>query len=61
LHASHVVVGLILLSLVWMLSLMGKVKEDHYEHVEMISWYWHFVDAIWIVVFTVVYVISYYA
>ncbi len=28
------------------------------ERVEMVSWYWHFVDAVWIVVFTVVYVIG---
>ncbi|PWU06366.1 MAG: heme-copper oxidase subunit III [Verrucomicrobia bacterium] len=61
LHASHVIVGLVLLSTVFILSLTGKVKKEHHEHVEMISWYWHFVDAIWIVVFTVVYIISYYA
>ncbi len=61
LHASHVIVGLILLSMVLVTSLMGKVKKEHHEHVEMISWYWHFVDAIWVVVFTVVYIISYYA
>jgi len=58
LHATHVIVGLILLSLVGILSLVGKVGEDKQEHVEMISWYWHFVDAIWIVVVTVVYIIS---
>ena len=58
LHASHVVVGLTLLGLVLFLSLRGHVKKVHHEHVEMISWYWHFVDAVWIVVFTVVYVIG---
>jgi cytochrome c oxidase subunit III len=58
LHASHVVVGLTLLVLVLILSLRGQVKKAHHEHVEMISWYWHFVDAVWVVVFTVVYVIG---
>jgi cytochrome c oxidase subunit 3/cytochrome o ubiquinol oxidase subunit 3 len=58
LHASHVIVGLLLLSLVLILSLLGKIPADHTEHLEMISWYWHFVDVIWIVVVTVVYVIS---
>lgn len=58
LHASHVVIGLFLLSLVLILSLLGKIPGDHTEHIEMISWYWHFVDAIWVVVVTVVYVIS---
>jgi cytochrome c oxidase subunit 3/cytochrome o ubiquinol oxidase subunit 3 len=58
LHASHVVVGVTLLALVLALSLTGKVRQAHAEHVEVISWYWHFVDAVWVVVFTVVYVIG---
>jgi cytochrome c oxidase subunit 3 len=58
LHATHVVVGLTLLGLVLFLSLRGHLKKRHHEHVEMISWYWHFVDAVWVVVFTVVYVIG---
>lgn len=58
LHASHVIIGLFLLTLVLVLSLLGKIPKDHTEHIEMISWYWHFVDAIWVVVVTVVYVIS---
>lgn len=58
LHLSHVLIGLLLLSIVWVLTLLGKVPKDHSEHVEMISWYWHFVDAIWVVVLTLVYFIS---
>ena len=58
LHASHVIVGLTLLVLVLILSLRGYVTRAHSEHVEMLSWYWHFVDGIWIIVFTVVYVIG---
>jgi cytochrome c oxidase subunit 3/cytochrome o ubiquinol oxidase subunit 3 len=58
LHASHVIVGLILLVLVFILSLRGRVTRAHAEHVEMLSWYWHFVDGIWIIVFTVVYIIG---
>jgi len=58
LHASHVIVGLILLVLVLILSLRGYVTRAHSEHVEMISWYWHFVDGIWVIVFTVVYIIG---
>jgi cytochrome c oxidase subunit 3 len=57
-HAGHVTVGLTLLSLVLALSLRGSVKPAHVEHVEVLSWYWHFVDAVWVVVFTVVYVIG---
>jgi cytochrome c oxidase subunit III len=58
LHASHVIVGLILLLLVLILSLRGYVTRAHAEHIEMISWYWHFVDGIWVIVFTVVYIIG---
>jgi cytochrome c oxidase subunit 3/cytochrome o ubiquinol oxidase subunit 3 len=58
LHASHVIVGLILLVLVLILSLRGHVRQTHAEHIEMLSWYWHFVDGIWVIVFTVVYIIG---
>src|SRR5215470_6617048 len=58
LHATHVTVGLVVLSLVCILSLRGYVRRAHAEHIEMLAWYWHFVDAVWVVVFTVVYLIS---
>ena len=58
LHATHVIAGLILLTLVFVLSLRGLVTKVYSEHIEMISWYWHFVDGVWVVVFTVVYVIG---
>ena len=56
LHASHVIVGMCILLLVFIFSLGGFVTIMHRERLKMISWYWHFVDAVWIVVFTVVYV-----
>jgi cytochrome c oxidase subunit 3 len=55
LHASHVVVGLTLLSLVFLLSLRGIALSAFERRIELLSWYWHFVDAVWVVVFTVVY------
>src|SRR5215467_9058649 len=58
LHASHVIVGLTLLVLVLILSLREDVRPANAEHIEMISWYWHFVDGIWVIVFTVVYIIG---
>ena len=58
LHASHVIVGMCLLLLVFVFSLGGFVTIMHRERLQMISWYWHFVDAVWVVVFTVVYVIG---
>ena len=58
LHATHVVVGLIALSIVMSLTLAGAVKPEHAERVDVLALYWHFVDGIWIVVFTVVYIIG---
>src|SRR5215475_8393158 len=58
LHASHVIVGLCLLTTVLVFSVRGLVTPKQHERIEMVSWYWHFVDAVWVVVFTVVYVIG---
>ena len=58
LHATHVVVGLCLLTLVFIFAIRGSLTRMHRQRVEMISWYWHFVDAVWVIVFIVVYVIG---
>lgn len=57
LHASHVVLGLTLLLLVLVLSMRGSMCGQA-RRFELLAWYWHFVDAVWVVVFTVVYVIG---
>jgi cytochrome c oxidase subunit 3/cytochrome o ubiquinol oxidase subunit 3 len=58
LHASHVIVGLTMLSLALIFSLTGRLNEKHTGRLEVLSLYWHFVDAVWVVVFTVVYVLG---
>ena len=58
LHAFHVTVGLLFLGTVLIFALSGKLKEEHAERTEVLSLYWHFVDVVWVVVFTVVYVIG---
>ena len=58
LHATHVVIGLILLAVALTLSLSGRVNEAHAERLEVLSLYWHFVDGVWVVVFLVVYVLG---
>ena len=58
LHATHVVVGLILLSLALFFSMSGDLKEEHHEKLEGLSLYWHFVDGVWVIVFLVVYVLG---
>ncbi len=58
LHAFHVTVGLLAIALTMILTLLGKVKAQHSERAEVFSLYWHFVDVVWVIVFTVVYVIG---
>ncbi len=58
LHAFHVTVGLLLLGIVAIFALLGYLRREHAERVEVLSLYWHFVDAVWVVVFTVVYVLG---
>ncbi len=58
LHAFHVTVGLLALAAVSVFTLLGYVKQEHAGRTEVLSLYWHFVDVVWVVVFTVVYVIG---
>ena len=58
LHAFHVTVGLLAIALTMILTLLRKVKPEHSERAEVFSLYWHFVDGVWVIVFTVVYVIG---
>jgi cytochrome c oxidase subunit 3/cytochrome o ubiquinol oxidase subunit 3 len=58
LHASHVVIGLSLLLIVLLFSLTRYIDSQHAYRIKVLSIYWHFVDAVWVVVFTVVYLIG---
>lgn len=58
LHATHVIVGMIGLLIVMLFTLMGRVEQRHAERIQVFALYWHFVDAVWVVVFTVVYLVS---
>lgn len=58
LHAFHVTVGLLLLTTVLIFTLRGDVGKQHAGRAEVLSMYWHFVDAVWVVVFTVVYIVG---
>jgi cytochrome c oxidase subunit III len=58
LHAFHVTVGLLALATVLVFTLRGDVTKHHAPRAEVLSMYWHFVDVVWVVVFTVVYIIG---
>ena len=57
-HAAHVTIGVLIMTLILVLSLGGHVRAEHSERVDMFSWYWHFVDVVWIFVLTVVYLVG---
>jgi len=58
LHATHVIVGLVMLSIVLVFGIAGRVGPEQSARIDVLSLYWHFVDAVWVVVFTVVYVLG---
>ena len=58
LHAFHVTAGLIMLVIVAIFALAGRIGKEHSARVEVLSLYWHFVDVVWVVVFTVVYILG---
>ena len=58
LHAFHVAVGVVLMAIVAVFAVAGLVGREHAARVGTLALYWHFVDAVWVVVFTVVYVIG---
>jgi cytochrome c oxidase subunit III len=58
LHAFHVSAGLVGLFTVMVFALAAKVHQEHAERLDVFSLYWHFVDAVWVAVFTVVYIVG---
>ncbi|HET7236363.1 MAG TPA: cytochrome c oxidase subunit 3 [Actinomycetota bacterium] len=56
-HGAHVTVGILMLLTVVGLSFGGRITQQRAETVEIVGLYWHFVDIVWIVIFTVVYLI----
>jgi cytochrome c oxidase subunit 3/cytochrome o ubiquinol oxidase subunit 3 len=56
-HGAHVTIGVLMLLSLYSLSLRGKLPESKAETVELVGLYWHFVDIVWIVIFTLVYLI----
>jgi cytochrome c oxidase subunit 1 len=56
-HGGHVALGVALLLTLWVLDLRGRLTAQDAIKVEVVGLYWHFVDVVWIVIFTVVYLI----
>jgi cytochrome c oxidase subunit 3 len=58
LHGFHVCAGLLMLAMALLLAIFGQIRCEQTPKVEVLAMYWHFVDAVWVVVFTVVYIIG---
>jgi cytochrome c oxidase subunit 3/cytochrome o ubiquinol oxidase subunit 3 len=56
-HGVHVSIGILMLMSLFVMSLRGRLSQERSEVVEIVGLYWHFVDVVWIVIFTVVYLI----
>ena len=56
-HGIHVTGGIIMLLSLLFLSFKGKLNSDRHETVELVGLYWHFVDVVWVLIFTIVYLI----
>jgi cytochrome c oxidase subunit 3/cytochrome o ubiquinol oxidase subunit 3 len=56
-HGVHVTVGIIMLMSLFTMSMRGRLPQERAETVEIVGLYWHFVDVVWIVIFTLVYLI----
>ena len=57
-HGAHVTVGVIWLLSLWIMALRGELPQRENLKVELAGLYWHFVDIVWIVIFTVVYLLG---
>jgi heme/copper-type cytochrome/quinol oxidase subunit 3 len=57
-HGVHVTIGILMLVSLFVLSMRGKLTPEKAETVEIVGLYWHFVDIVWILIFTLVYLIN---
>ena len=54
-HGVHVTIGIVMLLATYIMHKQGRLNQDKAETVEIVGLYWHFVDVVWILIFTVVY------
>jgi heme/copper-type cytochrome/quinol oxidase subunit 3 len=57
-HGVHVTVGILMLFAATFMSWRGRISRRNWESIEIVGLYWHFVDVVWIVIFTVIYLIK---
>ncbi len=57
-HGAHVTIGIIILLSFLVMSMRGRVAPEQHLNIELAGLYWHFVDVVWIVIFTVIYLVE---
>jgi heme/copper-type cytochrome/quinol oxidase subunit 3 len=57
-HGAHVTVGILILLSLWVMAMRGRLSQAESLNVELAGLYWHFVDIVWIAIFTLVYLIQ---
>jgi len=57
-HGAHVMVGIVWLLILWVMALRGQLGPQDALKVEIAGLYWHFVDVVWIAIFTLVYLLQ---
>jgi cytochrome c oxidase subunit 3/cytochrome o ubiquinol oxidase subunit 3 len=57
-HGAHVSVGVLILLSLFVMSIRGRLGEEKSLNVELAGLYWHFVDIVWIVIFTLIYLVD---
>ena len=57
-HGAHVTIGVLILMSLWSGSFKGKVTQENALNVELAGLYWHFVDIVWIIIFTMIYLVQ---
>ena len=54
-HGTHVAIGVLWLFLLWIAAVRGKIGKEQAMKIELAGLYWHFVDLVWVLLFTIVY------
>ncbi|HUF52508.1 MAG TPA: cytochrome c oxidase subunit 3 [Dehalococcoidia bacterium] len=57
-HGAHVTIGILILLSLFVYSLRGGIQQKDSENIEIAGLYWHFVDIVWIVIFTLIYLVQ---
>ena len=57
LHALHMIIGIVILSVLWIAACRGAFSREYFTPMEMTGLYWHFVDIVWVFLFPLLYLI----